>query len=238
MSEQGKNNSVNKPRLLAIIPAYNESDRISPVIAVAGTFLPVLVVDDGSTDGTATAARSAGAEVLIQQPNQGKGAALKAGFRFALAEKFDAVIALDADGQHDPAEIPLFVAAFESTAADLIIGKRNFDGMPPLRRVANTLGEVTFSWAMGQNVPDNQSGYRLLSNRLMVALGEGVEQGFEFELEMIVTCVRLGYHLESVPIRTIYAGESSHINNVHHLTNFLRVTWQTRSARRQYAKRL
>ena len=231
MPAQENNHQRPQPRVLAIIPAYNEAGRVAPVITIARGFLPVLVVDDGSADETSNVARVAGAEVLIQQPNQGKGAALKAGFDYALSQDYEAVIALDADGQHDPAEIPLFLETYAATGADLIIGRRNFDGMPPLRRLANTLGEATFSWAMGQNVPDNQSGYRLLSRRLMVALGEGFEQGFEFELEMIVTCVRLGYLLESVPIRTIYAGESSHINNVHHLTNFLRVTWQTRRAR-------
>ncbi len=233
MPIQENNPRPAQSRVLAIIPAYNEATRVAPVIATAGGFLPVLVVDDGSADETASVARAAGAEVLVQQPNQGKGAALKAGFEYALAQDYQAAITLDADGQHDPAEIPIFLTALENFAPDLIIGKRNFDGMPPLRRLANTLGEATFSWAIGQNVPDNQSGYRLLSRRLMVALGEGVETGFEFELEMIVTCVRLGYRLETVPIRTIYAGETSHINNTEHLTNFLRVTWQTRRARRR-----
>jgi glycosyltransferase involved in cell wall biosynthesis len=233
LSTQEQGLRPSQPRILAIIPAYNEATRIKPVITTAAGFFPVLVVDDGSADETASVARAAGAEVLVQEPNQGKGAALKAGFEYALAQDFEAVITLDADGQHDPAEIPLFIETYTASAPDLVIGKRNFDGMPPLRRVANTLGQATFSWAIGQNVPDNQSGYRLLSRRLMAGLGEGVEQGFEFELEMIVTCIRLGYRLESVPIRTIYAGETSHINNRHHLTNFLRVTWQTRQARQR-----
>ena len=233
MSSQENKRLPTQPRVLAIIPAYNEAGRVAPVITFARGFLPVLVVDDGSADETASVARATGAEVLVQQPNQGKGAALMAGFEYALAQDYEAVVTLDADGQHDPAEIQKFLTAYETTAADLIIGKRNFDGMPPLRRLANTLGEATFSWAIGQNVPDNQSGYRLLSRRLMVALGEGVEVGFEFELEMIVICVRQGYRLESVPIRTIYAGETSHINNRHHLANFLRVTRQTRRARKR-----
>ena len=213
---------------MALVPAYNEATRIEPVISGARNHLPVLVIDDGSSDKTADVARSAGATVLSQSPNQGKGAALRAGFALALSDGYDAVITLDADGQHDPSEIPEFLIAYNENGADLIIGKRNFDTMPPIRRLANTLGGKTFSWAMRQSVPDNQSGYRLLSRRLMQALTESEEQGFEFELEMIVTCVRLGYILDSVPIRTIYAGESSHIDPVHHLTNFLRVAWQTR----------
>jgi len=122
------------PRVLAIIPAYNEATRVAAVITAAGSFVPVLVVDDGSADETASVARATEAEVLVQQPNQGKGAALRAGFDYALAQDYEAVITLDADGQHDPAEIPLFLEMYAATAADLIIGKRNFDGMPPLRR--------------------------------------------------------------------------------------------------------
>jgi glycosyltransferase involved in cell wall biosynthesis len=215
-------------KVLAVIPAYNEESRIEPVILDANHYLPVLVVDDGSSDGTAGVAEAAGAMVLSLNPNQGKGAALRAGFRKALEDGFEAVVTLDADGQHDPAEIPGFLKVYEERGADLIIGKRDFKDMPPIRRLANTLGETTFSWAIGQPVPDNQSGYRLLSRRLMLALAEGTESGFEFELEMIVICVRNDFTLAWVPIRTIYAGESSHIDPVHHLTNFLRMAWKTR----------
>lgn len=213
-----------------MIPAYNEEGRIEPVIRGANQYLPVLVVDDGSRDCTAVVAETAGAMVLSLTPNQGKGAALRAGFRKALEEGFEAVVTLDADGQHDPEEIPGFLQVYDEQQADLIIGNRDFKDMPPIRRLANTLGATTFSWAIGQPVPDNQSGYRLLSRRLMMALDEGTEPGFEFELEMIVICVRNGFVMVWVPIRTIYAGESSHIDPVHHLTNFLRVAWKTRRA--------
>jgi len=217
-----------KHKILALIPAYNEATRIEPVIAGALHNLPVLVIDDGSSDSTVAVSQAAGATVLPQKPNQGKGAALRAGFHWALDHEFEAVLALDADGQHDPDEIPIFLKAYGEGKADLIIGKRQFKDMPPVRRLANTLGEKTFSWAIGRDVLDNQSGYRLISRRLMMDLLDGDEAGFEFELEMIVVAVRHGYALDWVPIRTIYAGESSHINPVHHLTNFLRVAWKTR----------
>lgn len=215
-------------KILALIPAYNEEARIAPVIVDAAAHLPVLVVDDGSRDATVTTAAAAGAEVLRQVPNQGKGAALRAGFRHALDEGYDAVLTLDADGQHDPAEIPLFVAAFQAQGADLIIGARDFSQMPLTRRLANTSGRWAFSWAMGQPIADNQSGYRLITRRLMEAVLDSGEAGFEFEVEMIVIAVENRYPLGWVPIRTIYAGESSHIQPVQHVTNFLRVVWQTR----------
>jgi len=223
------------PNILAVIPAYNEQERIAPVIAGVRAHVPVLVVDDGSRDGTAALAEASGAAVLRQIPNQGKGAALRAGFRRALDEGYEAVITLDADGQHAPDEIPRFLEAYTQSGADLIIGARDFAGMPPVRRVSNTLGTLLFSWALGQYIPDNQSGYRLLSRRLMDSVLSSAEQGFEFEVEMITVCVTEGYRLAWVPIRTIYAGETSHIRPLHHLRHFLRVVWAAR--RRVQARR-
>jgi glycosyltransferase involved in cell wall biosynthesis len=214
--------------VLALIPAYNEADRVAEVVLGARAHLPVLVVDDGSTDDTATRAAGAGATVLRQMPNQGKGAALRAGFRRALDEGYEAVLTLDADGQHDPAEIPKFLHAHAARGADLIIGARDFRRIPLVRRVANTLGRWSLSWALGQPVRDNQSGYRLISRRLLAATLDSRESGFEFEVEMIVTCVQEGWALDWVTIRTIYAGEKSHINPWHHFVNFSRVVWQTR----------
>jgi len=219
--------SVEK-KILAVIPAYNESALIFQVVRSARRFLPVLVVDDGSTDETARLSAIAGAEVLRQVPNQGKGAALRAGFRWALAHGYDAVVTLDGDGQHDPTEIQKFVQAEAIKPADLIIGQRSFNKMPWVRRLANTSGRWLFTWAMGQPIPDNQSGYRLLSRRFMVRLLDSTEQGFEFEVEMLATCLKSGCSLRWVPIRTIYAGESSHIHPLAHIVNFLRIVWLAR----------
>jgi glycosyltransferase involved in cell wall biosynthesis len=216
------------PKILALIPAYNEAGRVGDVIEGAKIYLPVLVVDDGSTDETPASAERAGAEVLRQSPNQGKGAALRAGFRWALDQDYHAVLTLDADGQHDPQEIPKFLESYQDNQADLIIGERDFSQIPPVRRLANTLGRLSFSWALGQNIPDNQSGYRLISRRLIEAVLDSDEQGFEFEVEMIAICVRCSYTLAWVPIQTIYSGESSHINPLHHVRNFTRMVLKTR----------
>ena len=217
------------PRIVALIPGYQEGPRIAAVVEAARRFLPVVVVDDGSTDDTAAKAEAAGATVLVQRPNAGKGAALRAGFRHALDHGSTAVVTLDADGQHDPAEIPAFLAAFESSGAELIIGRRDFGSMPPIRRLSNTLGGWVFSAAVGQRVADNQSGYRLIGRRLMTALLDSDESGFEFEVEMIARCIALGLPIADVPIRTIYGGEPSHIRPWRHFTEFLRVS---RDARR------
>jgi len=215
--------------IVALIPGYQEGPRIAAVVAGSRRYLAVVVVDDGSTDDTAAQAEAAGATVLVQRPNAGKGAALRAGFRHALENGATAVVTLDADGQHDPAEIPAFLAAFEATGAELIIGRRDFATMPVVRRLSNTLGGWVFSMAVGRTVPDNQSGYRLIGRRLMTALLDSTEAGFEFEVEMIARCIALGLPIADVPIRTIYAGEPSHIRPWRHFTEFLRVT---RAARR------
>jgi glycosyltransferase involved in cell wall biosynthesis len=233
-------------RVLALVPGYEEGPRIGAVVTAVRRHLPVLVVDDGSTDATAANAEAAGAEVLRQVPNQGKGAALRAGFRRALDEGWDAVVTLDADGQHDPDEIPRFVAAFGARDAlglpaapgapahdapgahgprpELVIGRRDFSRMPPVRRLSNNVGTALFSWAVGRHIPDNQSGYRLLGRRMLAAMLDSRESGFEFEVEMIATCLRRGWTIDWVPISTIYAGEPSHVKPVAHLRHFLRAT--------------
>ena len=217
--------------ILILIPAYNESERLQPVVEAALQHGPVLVVDDGSTDDTVAIAQTAGAEVLAQSPNQGKGAALRAGFRWALERDYEAVITLDADGQHDTDEIPLFLKSFAEGQGDLIIGARDFSQMPFTRRMANTSGTWLFSWALGQRVQDNQSGYRLVSRRLMEYVLLSEEEGFEFEVEMIVDCVRGDFKMDWVGIRTIYAGESSHIQPWKHTVKFLKLVIRTRQSR-------
>ena len=219
--------------LIALIPAYNESRHISSVIHKTQNYLPVLVVDDGSKDDTAALAQVAGAQVLRQVPNQGKGAALKAGFRAVLEAGHTGLVMLDADGQHDPDEIPKFLEAFARSGADLIIGKRSFDHMPFSRRLANQVGTLAFSWAIGRPIPDNQSGYRLLTRRMLEAMLASKESSFEFEVDMIVECVRRAYRLDWVPIQTIYGDQKSHIRPIPHIIHFFRMVWHTRQVRQK-----
>ena len=223
---------IENKKILSLIPAHNESTRIGAVIDAVREYLPVLVVDDGSTDDTAEVARQHGAMVVRQEPNQGKGAALLNGFGHFLAGDYDAVITLDADGQHDPAEIPLFVDKFQQEYSDLIIGQRNFRQMPFPRNFSNTIGTWMLSNAMGQYIPDNQSGYRLHSRRMVESVINSQEHGFEFEVEIIFVCVLQGFKLAWVPIRTIYAGQASHIKPLRHIKQFFRITRRARELMR------
>ena len=204
---------------LAVIPAYNEADHISELVGQVQQFLPVLVVDDGSSDETARLAKSAGAEVLRQVPNQGKGAALRAGFRWALAQGATQSSLSMQTGSTIRLRSRNSCRLYEFTRWP-DHRKRKFDAMPFSRRLANTTGRWLLSWALGQSMPDNQSGYRLISRRLMEALLDSTERGFEFEVEMIATCLKNGFPLAWVPIRTIYAGEASHIHPLRHVANY------------------
>ena len=215
--------------ITGLVPAYQEGPRIGAVVEAARRYLPIVVVDDGSTDDTAAQAEAAGATVLRQLPNAGKGAALRAGFRWALDRDIEALVTLDADGQHDPEEIPAFLDAYRIDRPELVIGQRDFREMPPVRRASNQLGGLLLSAALGRHVPDNQSGYRLIGRQLMRGLLSSQEDGFEFEVEMIARCIALGLPMRWVPIRTIYAGEPSHIRPWRHFTEFIRVS---RDARR------
>ncbi|MCX8032433.1 MAG: glycosyltransferase family 2 protein [Thermoleophilia bacterium] len=218
--------------LLVVVPAHNEATRVGPVVKalVAGHGLPVLVVDDGSSDNTAAEAKEAGATVLSLQPNRGKGAALKAGFREALGSEIQwaAIMTLDADGQHDPADVPNLVEAWRQTGADLVIGFRDYRSMPPVRRFTNTVSRLLLRSALGQWIPDNQSGFRLRSRRLAEAVLASPETGFAFEVEEIAICLGRGYNLAWVPVRTIYGEEKSDIRPWSHFVGFLRVALRAR----------
>ena len=219
---------VAEPRISALIPAHNEGPRIGPVVRAAAAHLPVLVVDDGSTDDTAEVAEAAGATVVRQRPNQGKGAALRAGFARAIADGDLAIITLDGDGQHDPAELPRFLGAEAERPSELIVGARDFGRMPLVRRLSNVAGTVLLSASVGSWIRDNQSGYRLVGRRLMAEMLASREDGFAFEVEMIAVCLREGWPIRWVPISTIYGDEESHIRPLHHLREFMAVSGRAR----------
>jgi glycosyltransferase involved in cell wall biosynthesis len=217
-----------RPTILALIPAHDEAPRIGAVVRAAIAHVPVLVVDDGSSDETSAVAEAAGATVLRQVPNQGKGAALRAGFARAIAEGVLGVVTLDGDGQHDPAELPGFVEAEREHPVELVVGKRDFGRMPLARRVSNVLGTLLLSAAVGRWIPDNQSGYRLVGRRLMAEMLASREDGFAFEVEMIAVCLREGWPIRWLPISTIYGDERSHIRPLYHLREFMAVAGRAR----------
>lgn len=187
---------------MAIIPAWNESRRLGTVVRATRQHLPVLVVDDGSTDESAAVAEAEGAEVLRHVRNLGKGAALRSGFAWVLEREYGSALTLDADGQHDPEEIPRFLEAGGS-GVDLVIGRRDFSKMPFPRGESNAFGSWILSRALRHPIQDNQCGFRWHHRRLLEAL-DLTSRGFELEVEVIIQATCGGFRVEWVPIRTIY----------------------------------
>jgi glycosyltransferase involved in cell wall biosynthesis len=189
-------------RIIAVIPAFNAVRTIEPVIVGALPHVErVVVVDDGSRDGSGDVASRAGATVLTHEVNRGKGGALKTGFAYTLEHGFDGVITLDADGQHLPSEIPKIVAARRETAADIIIGGRAhlFGEMLPRRRMANRFASWAISKGSGARIDDSQSGYRFYSASLLRAI-ELRSDGFDMESEVLVLAGTRGFRIITIPI--------------------------------------
>ena len=216
------------PNILVLIPAWNEAIRIKPILEVFNESLPVLVVDDGSSDETAAVARNAGVDVVVHPQNMGKGVALTTGFEWALAQGYDAVLTLDADGQHDPEEAPKFIEAYERGEGDLIIGRRDFRQMPSYRAFGNSVGTWMLSKVLGVKVYDNQCGYRLYTRKLLETV-DMERAGFEFEVEVLVEAVAAGLTIGWVEVRTIYGiDKKSYFHPFHDSLKFLDMVWVAR----------
>jgi glycosyltransferase involved in cell wall biosynthesis len=202
----------------AVIPCFNEEKTIAALVTSLLKQLPlVVVVDDGSTDGTARNAENAGAIVIRHERNRGKGAALQTGLAHLLALGFDRAVTLDGDGQHDPAQLPAFLHCAEETGAPLVIGNRMHDArarnaaMPWLRRHVNRWMSRRLSQAAGCYLPDTQSGFRLLHLQTWASLPLSA-QHFEIESEMLIAFLAAKHSVEFVPIRVIASGRQSRIH--------------------------
>ena len=224
-------------KYLALLPAYNEAAHLGKVLEeVKKQTSDILVVDDGSKDETAGIARESGVEVLSRGYNCGKGQSLRDGYSWAMEHGYDAVIMLDSDGQHDPACIPDFIQKYQATRAHLIIGARNYGEIPLRRQIPNRIGKVLFSAAVGQNIPDNQSGYRMLDRTLMERMLGSTETGYHFEVEMIAICIAEGWPIEWVSIPTIYGDEKSKQNPLDQVFGFPKMCRKARRMIREKQK--
>lgn len=212
--------------ICALIPAYNEARHIERVVKGCLKHLSaVYVVDDGSTDRSGEIAREAGAIALRHSANLGKGAALKTGFARIMEEgRWDGVIVLDGDGQHDWEEIPRFLSCLEREKHDIVLGNRMGDTRPmPFRRKAtNCLSSRILSVLTGQRIEDSQCGFRLMRTEVLERLALRTTK-FDTESEMLVQAGRKGFRLGNLRIATIYGAERSHVRPVVDTLRFLRV---------------
>ena len=212
-------------KVIAVIPARDAAATVGDVVRGLRRVLPsaeVIVVDDGSMDATGERAREAGAAVVRHEVNRGKGAALESGFAEALRRGADAVIAMDADGQHDPAAAPKLLASLEGT--DLVVGSRERDrtGMPLLRRATNDVTTWLVSLLAGQRIHDSQSGYRAIRSSVLRTVHPRSRR-FEYESEFLIAAARAGFSIGEAPVPTLYNAPGSHIDPVRDTLRFIRL---------------
>jgi glycosyltransferase involved in cell wall biosynthesis len=226
---QGDNGAVSAAaawavgRLCVVIPVFNAERTIGALVqAVKRQGFHALVVDDGSSDRSASSAAEAGAFVISFLSNQGKGAALRVGYSRALRERYDAVITMDGDGQHDPAEIPMLLEVAQAQRAGMVLGNRmsNVASMPMARRMTNGIMSRIVSWLTGQRIPDSQCGFRFIRLDVLAGLPLSATR-YEIDTEVLLSAAAAGCKIVSVPIRTIYASEGSHIRPVRDTVRFL-----------------
>lgn len=196
-------------KVVAVIPAYKEETTIADVLTRTRSFVSeMIVVNDGSPDATAEVAEANGAIVVSHIINRGLGAAIGTGFAAAKKRGADMVITLDADGQHDPAEIPKFIDAIKN-GADVVIGSRMLTrtGMPWYRQVANLLGNISTLVLFGAYVTDSQSGFRAFTSNALSKI-EIKTNRMEVSSELIAEAKAHGFKIVEVPIKAIYTDYS------------------------------
>jgi len=194
-----------------LIPAHNEEKTIRAVVEGALAHADtVLVVNDGSTDGTVAALEGLPVEIVDHAENRGKGCRLAEGFDHAFANGADAVLTLDADDQHDPDDIPAFVSAALRSPGCLVIGDRFEDraSMPEGRALPIRFGDFFISWAGERRIRDGQCGMRLYPAELwrQTHVPEAERTHFVFETAILFRAAEAGFGFVRVPIKARYQG--------------------------------
>ena len=211
-------------KICIVIPIYNEAGAIGTVVeSVKRKGLQVVVVDDGSNDGSGPIAQGKGAHVLRLEGRHGKGFALERGFEYAIEKGFDGVITMDGDGQHSSEDLIKFQDEAQRNPNTVINGNRiaNAKNMPLVRYLTNRFMSSLISWACRQRVPDTQCGYRYIGCDVLKAINL-VSTGFEIETEILIQASRKGFKILSVPIATIYGEEESKIHPFKDTIRFLK----------------
>jgi hypothetical protein len=207
---------------IIVIPCYQGARSVGEVVRDArASGLPVVVVDDGSTDGSSAVAEAAGAAVLRHPANRGKGAALASGFAYARKIGADAVVTMDADGQHDAAQVRDLVAAHAANPSALVVGVRSFApaDMPRRSRVGNRISTFWISLYAGQRYSDTQSGFRVYPRAMFDLPLKSTK--FDTETELLLRAAKMKLPLVEVPVKTIYAAD--HASHFHGFRDTLRV---------------
>jgi len=225
-----------KEKIAILIPAYNEEKHIADVIGKCAPYgMDIIIVDDGSTDKTASIIKSIAKPkysqiILIEHPrNYGKGKSLVTGFDYIAARNYKGVITLDADGQHDINEISHFLEKVEKEDPDIIVGNRldNTKGMPFIRLATNVFTSWLISVIAGKKIKDVQSGYRYINTRVLKNI-KIETANFDTEPEILLKAAWLNYNITNIPIKTIYHKYFvSHVNPVTDTIKFFKLVFRS-----------
>lgn len=213
-----KNSNIEKT--LIIIPAYNEEERIQDVISRCMKYVSdkvdLIVVNDGSTDRTLAICDDIGVNVISIPFNHGVGNALKTGFLYALKNNYENVITIDADGQHNPDDLPKFIQKLETKQVDIVIGSRFINGIKYDGSIARIIGNKFFAWVISvlirEKLTDVTSGFRGMNRAV---LSYSVDDVFNFDYpdaDFLLTLHRAGFHFSEIPVEMNkrIGGESQH----------------------------
>lgn len=197
---------------VAVIPAYNEATRVADVVRGALRHADrVIVVDDGSTDATGAVAEAAGALVVRHRQNSGAGAATMTGLAAARRLQAEIVVTLDADGQHDPEDIPAMLAPVLAGQADFVFANRfgaaagrRRNSIPRIRRAFNAIGNLITFIASGRWVSDSQAGFKVFGPRALKEVHLRL-RGFEYCSELVRESVLRRWRIAQVPTKVVYS---------------------------------
>ncbi|CAF29915.1 glycosyltransferase family 2 protein [Methanococcus maripaludis] len=203
-------------KTLIIIPAYNEELTIGSMILLAKEYGDVLVIDDCSTDKTFEIAEKS-AKVIKHTINKGKGHALKTGFEYALNSNYDIVVCIDADGQHDPKEIPKLCSPLKNKEADLVIGSRYLNKthrkIPAYRKLGLYILNKSTNLVSKSNISDSQSGFRAYSKKCLLNSDLNFSSGYGVESELLHELSKKKLHIKEVDINVRYDVPHKHKKN-------------------------
>jgi len=198
------------------IPVRNCGEVIGRIVSETAAIIPeILVIDDGSNDGTSRAASTAGARVLRLDPGRGKGAAMRCAINdIEQHSSCDWVLFMDGDGQHLPGDVPRFLEAMDDSV-DFLLGNRLAEAakIPNHRLATNRIGSLILRFMTGEAIPDTQCGFRAFRKSLLKEITTE-SNGFEIETEMLLKALAAGAKWRSVPVRTVYEGVGSHYSAV------------------------
>lgn len=217
---------IERLKLLIVVPTYNNETTIAQLINDVKEFTDnILVVNDGSTDNTATIVDGLNVHNVSYTTNKGKGYAIRQSFKYAIEHGYNYVLTIDSDGQHYASDIPQFIEKIEETPDSLIIGARNLtaDNMPSKNTFANRFSNFWYRVETGKKLDDTQSGFRLYPIR-KIGRTKYLSNRYEFEVEVIVRAAWSGVDVTDIPIKVYYPPVEERISHFRPLLDFTRIS--------------